>query len=59
MAEAAVFGRMVREIGAWKVTLDNWEAQACRIANRDLTDDEWDTYIGDNVKRRNTCMEAK
>ncbi|NWF70389.1 MAG: protein kinase [Chloroflexi bacterium] len=29
----------------WDVDLDSWSARACRIANRPLTEDEWQHYI--------------
>ena len=30
---------------AWDVTLDGWERQACAVAGRDLTRDEWEEFL--------------
>jgi WD40 repeat protein/predicted TPR repeat methyltransferase len=38
----------------WDVDQDSWQAQACRIANRNLTHDEWLYYLG-NEPYRPTC----
>ena len=38
----------------WKADFDSWIGQACRIANRNLTPQEWGTYIG-NRPYRKTC----
>ena len=38
----------------WDVDQDSWQAQACRIANRNLTRDEWLYYLG-NEPYRPTC----
>jgi WD40 repeat protein len=39
----------------WDVSLESWQARACRIANRNLTIDEWNQYIGTNVAYQRTC----
>jgi WD40 repeat protein len=31
----------------WNVSLESWQARACRIANRNLTLEEWKQYLGD------------
>jgi WD40 repeat protein len=31
----------------WPVDVDAWASRACEIAGRDLTTDEWRTYLGD------------
>ena len=31
----------------WDMDLDSWQARACKIANRNLTADEWQRYMGD------------
>jgi WD40 repeat protein len=38
----------------WDVTLETWRTYACRMANRDLTEEEWSTYLGDRPYRQ-TC----
>lgn len=38
----------------WDVDIESWQAGACRIANRNLTDEEWKKYIG-GKRYRATC----
>ena len=38
----------------WKVDFDAWSSSACRIANRNLTTQEWTTYLG-KAPYRKTC----
>ena len=38
----------------WNVDFDDWITQACRIANRNLTPKEWDTFFGTKSFRK-TC----
>ncbi len=38
----------------WDVDFDGWANQACRIANRNLTLKEWNTYIGSRPYKK-TC----
>ena len=40
----------------WVVSPDAWKAQACRMANRELSSDEWQLYFGDEPYRQ-TCVE--
>ena len=35
---------------AWDVSLDSWKRQACALANRDLSDREWEQYFGDQPR---------
>jgi WD40 repeat protein len=42
-------------IRLWDVRVDSWRRIACDIANRDLTQGEWDRYVGDNKKWMSTC----
>jgi WD40 repeat protein len=39
----------------WDVAVKSWEAQACAIANRQLTAAEWDRYLGREVAYRPIC----
>ena len=38
----------------WQVDFEGWSSRACRIANRNLTPNEWGTYFG-NRPYRKTC----
>ena len=38
----------------WDADVDGWISEACRIANRNLTPQEWSTYIGSRSYRK-TC----
>lgn len=38
----------------WDASIASWQAQACRIANRNLTPEEWEQYPGDEPYRK-TC----
>lgn len=38
----------------WNVDFDGWVSEACRIANRNLTPQEWSTYVGSGSYRK-TC----
>ena len=33
-------------VSLWDVSLDGWENSACRVAGRNLTQDEWARYLG-------------
>ncbi len=39
----------------WDVAPDSWARQACRIANRNLSWEEWQTYVGPDVEYHRTC----
>jgi hypothetical protein len=39
----------------WDLDPARWTAAACELAGRNLTRDEWDTYIGDLTPYRKTC----
>jgi hypothetical protein len=39
----------------WDLDLDHLKAEACRTANRNLTCDEWQSYIGADKPYRKTC----
>jgi WD40 repeat protein len=39
----------------WDVSLESWLKQACAIANRNLTPEEWRRYMGIDVPYRKTC----
>jgi WD40 repeat protein len=39
----------------WDIDLESWKARACAIANRNLTTDEWRTYLGPDIPYAHTC----
>jgi class 3 adenylate cyclase/WD40 repeat protein len=39
----------------WTLDPDLWARAACRLAGRNLTTEEWDTYLGDLAPYRATC----
>jgi WD40 repeat protein len=41
-------------VSLWEMELSAWQDHACRIANRNLTEQEWATYLGD-IPYRVTC----
>ena len=42
-------------IVVWDLDPARWSEAACELASRNLTHDEWDTYIGDLAPYRETC----
>ena len=53
--EMAVGGGGTDGIAIWDLDPDAWVAAACRLAGRNLTEDEWNTYIGTLAPYRETC----
>jgi WD40 repeat protein len=41
----------------WNVNLEEWSSKACRIANRNLTQEEWNMFIGPEQPYQLTCPE--
>jgi hypothetical protein len=39
----------------WNLDFDDLKAEACRTANRNLTCEEWRSYIGADKPYRRTC----
>lgn len=39
----------------WSLRLQDWMADACRIANRELSEEEWRTYVGAEVPYQPVC----
>jgi hypothetical protein len=39
----------------WDITRAGWKRLACRIANRNLTQQEWRQYLGDEPYQRRPC----
>ena len=48
-------GSSDKTIRLWDVDVDSWQKRACRIANRNLTQDEWKKFIGKDIPYRCTC----
>ena len=46
-------------IRLWDINISSWEALACRIANRNLTEEEWKQYTGNNERHKDTCLKTK
>ena len=44
-------------IAIWDLDPDHWVTAACQLASRNLTHEEWDTYIGDLAEYHATCPE--
>jgi WD40 repeat protein len=47
-------GSWDKAILLWDVFLPSWQEHACRIANRNLSREEWQQYLGD-LPYRKTC----
>jgi len=45
-------------ITLWDIDFESWAKRACRIANRNLTLKEWNTYIGSRPYKK-TCPEIQ
>jgi WD40 repeat protein len=41
----------------WDVGMASWQRRACQVANRDLTQQEWDKFVGPELPYRRTCTE--
>lgn len=41
----------------WDLVPDHWRETACRLAGRNLTQKEWDTYLPNAGAYRKTCEE--
>jgi hypothetical protein len=39
----------------WNVSPEEWRARACRMANRNLTMEEWNRYMGPDTPYQVTC----
>ena len=48
------------ETGAqlWDLDPEHWVTAACRMAGRNLTEQEWDSYIGDLATYGETCPDG-
>lgn len=55
--EAAIGFGVQSGVGLWSLEPDHWVTAACAIAGRNLTTDEWSTYVGDLGDYQPTCPE--
>lgn len=53
--ELAMGGGVGREFVIWDLDPEHWVTAACDLAGRNLTPDEWDTYMGDFGEYHPTC----
>lgn len=52
--ESLIAASVSKSVTVWDVGTDSWLRRACRIANRNLSQDEWRHYMGD-VPYEKTC----
>jgi WD40 repeat protein len=55
--QVLVTGDNSGQVVAWDVSLSSWLYRACKIANRNLSLDEWEQYIGNDHPYALTCPE--
>ncbi|MBK5331669.1 MAG: protein kinase [Ilumatobacteraceae bacterium] len=55
--EAVIPSLRVDGAAVWDLNPEHWVTAACSVARRNLTRDEWSTYIGDLGGYRATCPE--
>jgi hypothetical protein len=39
----------------WDLRLESWTARTCRVANRNLTQAEWEQFMGQGISYACTC----
>jgi WD40 repeat protein len=44
-----------RTVRLWDVDPNSWASRRCERANRNMSQSEWDHYMGENVPYRRTC----
>jgi WD40 repeat protein len=48
-------GSQDQTIRLWDLSIEPWKTNACRIANRNMTKEEWKQYMGDPKDYHKTC----
>jgi len=43
-------------VAVWDLNPSDWEQAACRVAGRNLTSTEWDTYLSQLEPYHKTCL---
>ena len=56
--EMAIGGGINRDILVWDLNPEHWTTAACKVAGRNLTREEWDTYLGGLGDYRSTCPDS-
>ena len=46
-----------RGVAVWDLNTDDWVQAACALAGRNLTKQEWDTYLGSLGEYHATCQQ--
>jgi WD40 repeat protein len=47
-----------KRILLWDIDMSSWARQACRLTNRNPTEEEWRRYIGDQYTYNKTCPDG-
>ena len=55
--QALVSGSWDSTLILWNINFDSWQERACHIANRDLSQEEWDEFIGGSRPYKALCNE--
>jgi hypothetical protein len=55
LATAGFFGGVL----LWRMNPEEWQAAACRLANRTLTRSEWNEFVGSSVEYEPVCATAR
>jgi hypothetical protein len=48
-------GSSDNDIVLWNVDFEVWKSHACHVANRNLTQAEWNQFIGSDVPYQRSC----
>jgi len=52
-----VTGLSSGQVAVWDVDIENWPKRACEIANRNLTREEWRSFVGGELPYTPVCPE--
>jgi len=44
-----------KEVSLWNVDIDEWASRACQIAGRNLTEREWNDFVGNSFPYQKVC----
>ena len=56
--KSLVSGSEDGSIRIWDVEIESWQRHACRIVNRNLTPEEWNSYMPRQAKLQKSCSLA-
>ncbi len=51
-----IIGTQNGKIKKWPISADQIASEMCKNVKRNMTMEEWDRYVGDNIEFRNTCI---